>query len=419
MNTETAVGMNKLRWNGISKNINDFNWVEIQAFYDLGNSTKTTGNRFGINNNLLYTGVKNGLLKTRNISESIKLSRKLNKTVMSEDTKKVISERRKKFLSENPDKHPWRNPNKFISEPCQYLKKILKERGIEFIEEYQPLLEQGRFYSIDIAIPDKKIGVEINGNQHYNRDGTLKDYYRTRYDLITQGGWSLYEVHYSLVYNTEFVSKLINSILTLVPLDNFDYAKYISGKIEKQEKNNKPKNKRCACKIEDFNVCDVSNLTINQIQEKFPYRRQSIIKLLRDNNIKYKEDNIVASITKRKFNPTKEELAKIIWELPYTKVAEHYGVSDVAVKKRAKYYSLTLPPSGYWTRINNGYSHEEALNPLPTPESKSKNLTDEQVREIRKKINNGERMVDISKEYGFCYSTIKSIKYGITYTDVI
>ena len=49
--------------------------------------------------------------------------------------------------------------------------------------------------NIDIAFPDIKLGIEINGNQHYNSDGTLKDYYQERHNLIEEAGWKLLEVH--------------------------------------------------------------------------------------------------------------------------------------------------------------------------------------------------------------------------------
>ena len=98
----------------------------------------------------------------------------------SEQTKKKISESRKKYLRDNKDKHPWKRKNKFISTPCENVKKYLDDNNINYISEWSPL--EDRFYSIDIAFPDKKIGIEINGNQHYNKDGTLKDYYQKRYD---------------------------------------------------------------------------------------------------------------------------------------------------------------------------------------------------------------------------------------------
>lgn len=117
----------------------------------------------------------------------------------SEECKKHISEKRKKFLQENPEKHPWKKNTKFISQPCEYLKKVLKENNISFEEEYQPLLPH-RFFSIDIAFPDRKLGLEINGNQHYNANGTLKTYYQKRHDEIESNGWKLIEIHYNEVY---------------------------------------------------------------------------------------------------------------------------------------------------------------------------------------------------------------------------
>lgn len=44
--------------------------------------------------------------------------------------------------------------------------------------------------------------------------------------------------------------------------------------------------------------------------------------------------NIHAALLKRRFNPTKEELTKLVNLLPMTKIAKHFGVSDNAVRKR-------------------------------------------------------------------------------------
>lgn len=52
----------------------------------------------------------------------------------------------------------------------------------------------------------------------------------------------------------------------------------------------------------------------------------------------------------RKFNPTKEELEKLIWEMATTKVAEIFGVSDKAVEKRCKLFGIEKPPRGYWAK---------------------------------------------------------------------
>jgi Zn finger protein HypA/HybF involved in hydrogenase expression len=48
--------------------------------------------------------------------------------------------------------------------------------------------------------------------------------------------------------------------------------------------------------------------------------------------------------------PSKEELKKMLWEIPTTKLAEQYGVSDQAIGKWAKTYGLEKPPRGYWAQ---------------------------------------------------------------------
>lgn len=121
----------------------------------------------------------------------------------SEETKKLLSEKRKSWLSSNPDKHPWKNNEKFTSVPCEKLKDQLRHHGIDFVEEHTPLFE--RAFAIDIAMPNIKLGIEVNGEQHYERDGSLKKYYKDRHDAIEQAGWTLLELHYSECYNEDLV----------------------------------------------------------------------------------------------------------------------------------------------------------------------------------------------------------------------
>lgn len=48
--------------------------------------------------------------------------------------------------------------------------------------------------------------------------------------------------------------------------------------------------------------------------------------------------------------PSKEELEKLIWEMPTTHVAKKFGVSDVAVGKWCNSYGIVKPPRGYWKK---------------------------------------------------------------------
>ncbi|QBQ76898.1 hypothetical protein WFK_00135 [Escherichia phage vB_EcoM_WFK] len=131
----------------------------------------------------------------------------------SEEARIKISNARKKWLNENPDKHPWKKNTKFKSVPCEFLKSKLIENGISFIEEYQPV--KNRAYCTDIALIDKKIIIEVNGNQHYSnpKKKILAPYYKERHDIIKSLGWEIYELHYAEVYKEDIVNNLIASIV--------------------------------------------------------------------------------------------------------------------------------------------------------------------------------------------------------------
>jgi transcription elongation factor Elf1 len=61
-----------------------------------------------------------------------------------------------------------------------------------------------------------------------------------------------------------------------------------------------------------------------------------------------------SGLKNRKFNATKEELEKLITQMPLGKVGEIYKVTDNAIKKRCIKLGIKLPyfGRGYWTRKN-------------------------------------------------------------------
>ena len=52
--------------------------------------------------------------------------------------------------------------------------------------------------------------------------------------------------------------------------------------------------------------------------------------------------------------PSVEELSVMVWEIPTTQIALHYGVSDKAVAKWCKKYEIDKPGPGYWAKIRVG-----------------------------------------------------------------
>ena len=53
---------------------------------------------------------------------------------------------------------------------------------------------------------------------------------------------------------------------------------------------------------------------------------------------------------RKQFDPSKEELERLVWEMPATKVAEHYGVSPSAIQKRCARLGVKKPGRGFWSK---------------------------------------------------------------------
>ena len=101
----------------------------------------------------------------------------------NEKTKLKISKSRSEYLINHPDEHPWKRNTKFKSVPCEKFKNDLRKLGYAFEEEYTDS-SWTHNYSIDIAFPEKKIGIEINGQQHYDKNGNLNEYNRNRQSYL-------------------------------------------------------------------------------------------------------------------------------------------------------------------------------------------------------------------------------------------
>ena len=282
---------NHIRWCG-DKSINNINWCEIQEVHNSGIYWTVLPKMFKISFTRLKRALKLGLIKK--IKHEIRYS---------EETKKELSEKRKKYLFENKDKHVWKRNDKFKSVPCEHFKNILKENSIDFVSEYSPINSNN--FSVDIVFPDKKIGIEINGNQHYNSDKTLKKYYQERHDLIEANGWKLFELHYSLVYKEDFISKFVNELKHNFELGKIDYSFYFN-------KNKKIKICVCGDEIKSRNgiVCD----TCSRMNRRKIENRPTLGQLLFDVNTS-----------------------------SYKATSRKYGVSDVCIRKWIKSYG-GIPP---------------------------------------------------------------------------
>ncbi len=280
------------------------------------------------------------------------VSLKLNK--WTDIRKSHLSQKRKEYLKNNPDKHPWRKSNKFKSIPCENFKKILREKNFSFLEEFSP--SQDRLYSIDIAFPDKMIGIEVNGNQHYERDGKLKKYYQDRHNYIESLGWKLYQIHYSLCFDSNYILDLMSKILNTENKVEFNYEEYVTEKLKKiiREK-----------LLMEIRKNDISKRKIAKLEKNIKKpKREKIIRynLCKCGNIKLCKSLICRSCNNRLpkeecrkvARPSKWELHHLIWSVPNKQLSKKFGVSDNAIAKWCKYYGIKKPCRGFWNKFEVG-----------------------------------------------------------------
>ena len=58
---------------------------------------------------------------------------------------------------------------------------------------------------------------------------------------------------------------------------------------------------------------------------------------------------------------SREELYRLVWTEPMTKVAPRFGLSDVGLAKVCRKYQIPRPPVGYWAKIGVGQHVEPDL----------------------------------------------------------
>ena len=287
----------------------EIDWALIQEKYNSGMSYRDIIKEFGINSSQIAKAVKSNLLKTRTFREARILASKTKPRKHTEETKKKLSELKIKYYQENPDKIPYRvYHSSKRSIPELIFEKALKDSNIQFKSE----LPMG-IYQFDFAIENLKIAIEIDGDTHKKEKIIKKDARRDEWS--TNIGWRV--IRFSASDIVKDVNSCLNILLQsmnlpLLPIKQSPKKEYFCS---------------CGKKINKGPKQCLECYTLNTLIER------------------------------RKFNPTKEELEKLIWELPTIKIANLYNVSDKAIEKRCKKLGISKPPRGYWTKLQNDFSN--------------------------------------------------------------
>jgi hypothetical protein len=264
------------------------------------------------------------------------------------ESKKILSEKRKAWLKANPEKHVWKRHSKFKSVPCEKLKEFILSRNIKFLKEFTVLAD--RAFAVDVAFPEKMICLEVNGNQHYDAIGKLKPYYQERHDLITVAGWKVLQIHYSLCFNAEYISSLLDTIINLPVLNNFDYDIWKSGgsvgvpsrNVALEERSDMRFHHKPLDKFQ-YDVYGPINKKKEQVKCKDCGKNisQSAIHCR-------KCASLLSNTSSRRVKlPEKEQLQKMIYEMPLSKLGPKLGMTDNGLKKRCKNMGIILPSQSF------------------------------------------------------------------------
>lgn len=274
------------------KKLYSIDWNDVQNFYNSGNTWKRINEKYKISDGLITYAKNKGLFKTRNRSEANKNYYKNNKKTLTEDHKQKISESRKKYLMENPDKVPYllNHYTNGASYPEKYFDDILS-RYIKYEKYYQVGI-----YQLDLAIVNKKIGIEIDGDQHY-LDKKIIESDKRKNEYLKEQNWDLIRIKWSdyKKLSKEEKEQYINNLIN-----------YVNGLI-----NIKPE---FEIKI---NFCECG-------------------KIIRKNSKSCVKCSKINQKRKVENRPNKEQLLIDIKKFGYCGTGRKYGVSDNCIRKWLK-----------------------------------------------------------------------------------
>lgn len=312
----------------------------------------------------------------------------------SQQTKKRISQKRKQYIKQHPESFAWRRADKFKSKPCEDLKQFLIDNNIHFYPQYQNYQLFNHRFAIDIAFPNQKIAIEVNGTQHYNRDGTLTPYFQQRHDILQKAGWRVQQIPYNKTYNQEVRQSLLKLIKDNVDF-TYDYSQQIKQFLRQKQLQHicpicggEKKDKRSkTCKKCVKRQC--KNIPSKQQILKDIQQLQSIAAIGRKYN---KTDNAVKRWMKKYNIPC--TIKDIKNNIVYQYQGQKYLLSQLAKKFNINLYTLRL-------RIHKGYSIKEAIQ---YQKPRTFQITKQQ---LQQDLNSGLTKSDIARKYNKSFAWVR------------
>lgn len=170
-----------------------YDWSLIQTDYDSGLTQKELTKKYGVSICALYKAKERGDIVFRTRADALSLSAKKHPRTHTEETKQKISEIRKKYLAEHPEKVPYRlnHHSKGPSYPEIYFRELFEKEKLSLESEVPYTI-----YQLDFANKEKKVDIEIDGDQHY-LDKKIVESDRKRNTILQKDGWVVFRIKWS------------------------------------------------------------------------------------------------------------------------------------------------------------------------------------------------------------------------------
>ena len=97
----------------------------------------------------------------------------------------------------------------------------------------------------------------------------------------------------------------------------------------------------------------VSHRTTHDIAEVLSVDVSTVCERLRKCNIPIRNNSESKMGKNRQFDLPKEELAKLVWDIPVSEIGKIHRVSANTVKRRCRQYNIPTPSRGYWKKISD------------------------------------------------------------------
>ena len=191
-----------------------YDWKQIQEDYNRGLSQRELTEKYGVSIVALYKANKRGDITFRSRAEALRLASIKKPRTHTEETKQKLSKIRKEYLQEHPEKVPYRlnHYSKGPSYPELYFRELFQKEQLDLEPEVPYTI-----YQLDFANKEKKVDIEIDGDQHY-LDKRIVESDKRRNDLLEKDGWIVFRIKSSDYQKLSYEEKekILNTIKKLL-----------------------------------------------------------------------------------------------------------------------------------------------------------------------------------------------------------